>query len=283
MITPRTTRPVSTIAGPLLTVDTTMDTGTASLTLLNLPGELQNKIIGELEPLDLLILRATCRHFRTIIPLDIHVLVAAETSTVAMERNVYACCLCLRLRHSSHFADKMMKKAKRKLGGGGPNRFCTPCGLNPPPGRTGYGRGTFIMKNGVVSVLCICCGRLEHPAQHSNSNNAQYCVSCWARTPEGQEMQRQEEAERERREKVRAEAERRRREMNLANPTCSRVMLNPRQVATVMGPREGKRGGGYGGIDTRGELSLETHVDGDDWRRGDMYYDTDSSMSSLCG
>ncbi|KAK3933530.1 hypothetical protein QBC46DRAFT_401881 [Diplogelasinospora grovesii] len=170
-------------------------TETSSRTLLTLPGEIQNKIVGKLEPLDLLLLRATCRHFRNIIPpLNIHELLVAESSKTGMERDLYACRLCLRLRHSSHFADTMMKKGKRKLAGGGISRFCVECGLKPPPGQNGYSPGTHITRNGVVSVICIYCTCLARPSQDRDGKNTQYCTGCWARTPEGQEMRRLKEA-----------------------------------------------------------------------------------------
>jgi len=171
-------------------------TDTGSCTLLPLPGEIQNKIMGELEPIDLLVLRATCRHLRNIIPrLDIHALLTAESSDTGIARDLYACRLCLRLRHSSHFADTMKKKDKRKLAGGGVTRFCMDCGLKPAPGQNGYGRGTYITINSAVSVICICCTRLEPPSHDRYGKNTQYCTRCWARTPEAREMRRLKEAE----------------------------------------------------------------------------------------
>lgn len=194
-----------------------MSSETASTTLPTLPGEIQNMIVGDLEPFDLLLLRATCRHFRNVVPrLDIGELLVAECSKTAMERDLYACCLCLRLRRASHFADKMIKKQKRKLAGGGSSRFCVQCGVKPPPGKSGYGSGTFITKKNVVSVLCIYCVQLGYPAQDENGKTTQYCARCWAQTPEGREMRRLEEAElqreREWQKKEQEERETRRRE-----------------------------------------------------------------------
>jgi hypothetical protein len=189
-----------------------MYTDTSSCTLLALPGEIQNKIMGELEPIDLLVLRTTCRHLRNIIPrLDIHDLLTAESSNTGIARDLYACRLCLRLRHSSHFADTMKKKDKRKLAGGGVTRFCMDCGLKPAPGQNGYGRGAHITMNGAVSVICICCTRLERPSQDRHGKNTQYCTRCWARTPEAREMRRLKEAglQRELEERERRRRERR--------------------------------------------------------------------------
>ena len=149
-----------------------------------------------------------------------------------------------------------MKRQKRKLAGGGYSRFCLQCGLKPPPGKPGYGRGTYITKEGVVSVLCIYCVQLKHPAQDANGKNTQYCVRCWAHTPEGREMRRLEEAElqreRERQEKEREERATRRRE------------------------RRARWGSDYEDSDEEGidDMSdkerywhfLQTHIDGDDWR-----------------
>ncbi|KAB5525507.1 hypothetical protein GE09DRAFT_473154 [Coniochaeta sp. 2T2.1] len=93
--------------------------------------------MGELEPIDLLVLRTTCRHLRNIIPsLDIHDLLAAESSNTGIARDLYACRLCLRLRHSSNFADTMKKKNKQKLAGRGVTRFCMDCGLKPARSKT---------------------------------------------------------------------------------------------------------------------------------------------------
>jgi hypothetical protein len=58
-----------------------MYTDTSSCTLLALPGEIQNRIIGELKPIDLFALRTTRRHLRNIIPsLDIYDFFTAESS-----------------------------------------------------------------------------------------------------------------------------------------------------------------------------------------------------------
>ncbi|KAK4098913.1 hypothetical protein N658DRAFT_390285, partial [Parathielavia hyrcaniae] len=129
--------------------------------LLNLPGEIQNKALDELEPFGLLQLRATCHHFRTIVPLlGIDELVMAETNQTALERDLYACCLCLRLRHSTHFADNMMWKAKKNSEGESVNRFCIPCGLRPPPGKNGYPKGILLTRNGLWFVICRHCAGL---------------------------------------------------------------------------------------------------------------------------
>jgi hypothetical protein len=173
------------------------DTGTASRTLLNLPGEIQNKIVGELEALDLLPLRATCRHYRNIIPPSnptMHELVVIERSQTGMERDLYACRLRLHLRRSSHFADNMKKRDKRKGEVGTINRFCVDCGLEPPPKENGYSRGAHITRNGVALVKCVRCLRLATPAREGDKR---YCTWCWENgTPEGQEMQRLRQAQR---------------------------------------------------------------------------------------
>ncbi len=185
-----------------------MDVETVSLTLLNLPGEIQNKIVGELEPFELLLLRVTCRHFRNIIPpLKMSELLVAESSTTGIERDLYACCLYLRLRQALHFADNMKKKQKRKSAGGGYSRFCVQCGLAPPKGKPGYGRGTYITKDGVVSVVCLGCIRLKRPAPDATGKNTQYYIGCWAGTREGQEMLRQEQVQLQQ-ERLRRETER---------------------------------------------------------------------------
>jgi hypothetical protein len=147
-------------------------------TILTLPGEIQNKIISELEPMDLLLLRATCRYLRNIIPpLNMPELVIAETSSIGMELDLYACRLCLRLRHSSHFGDRMKTKEKRKLGRKKCNRFCVECGLHP---QKGYCPGDRITRNGVVSVLCMGCDKLGPPARDLEGDYTVYCTGCWS-------------------------------------------------------------------------------------------------------
>ncbi len=59
----------------------------------------------------------TCNYFHAIIkPLKHIQLLAAETTEFAIEKDVYACCYCLRLRLGFRFADKMLKKKR--------NRYC---------------------------------------------------------------------------------------------------------------------------------------------------------------
>jgi hypothetical protein len=163
--------------------------------LLNLPGEIQNKIVGELEALDLLPLRATCQYYRNIIPPGnptMHELVVIERSQTGMERDLYACRLRLHLRHSSHFADRMMKKDKRKGEVGTINRFCVDCGLEPPPNQNGYSRGANITRSGLVSVKCVFCLRLAAPARV----DSRYCTRCWESvTSEGGEARRSRQAQ----------------------------------------------------------------------------------------
>lgn len=98
--------------------------------LTNLPSEVQNAIIDLLDGSDRLLLRATNRHFRGIIPVTIDDLLAAEQGAVSLSLNLYACFDCLRLRRAARFADNM-RKGERARGGTRPwSRFCIECGLN---------------------------------------------------------------------------------------------------------------------------------------------------------
>ncbi|KAK4103190.1 hypothetical protein N658DRAFT_392608, partial [Parathielavia hyrcaniae] len=126
--------------------------------LLALPGELHNKILQQLGPMHRLLLRATCRYFRTIIPpLNLYELLAAEASRIGMERKLYACSFCHRLRPATCFDDSMKEWARGKGARDSIKRFCLDCGVRSPPGRVGYGRGDHIRIKGALFVICFYC------------------------------------------------------------------------------------------------------------------------------
>ncbi|KAK4127199.1 hypothetical protein N657DRAFT_535383, partial [Parathielavia appendiculata] len=101
-----------------------------SCPLLALPGELHNKILQQLGPMHRLLLRTTCRYFRAIMPpLNPYELLAAEASKIGMERQLYACSFCHRLRPASKFDDSMKEWARGKGARDSINRFCLDCGV----------------------------------------------------------------------------------------------------------------------------------------------------------
>lgn len=131
----------------------------ASINLLDLPGEIQNKIISSTDGASQLLLRTTCAYLRAVIPPpDV---LAIETSPHAVARDAYACSKCSCLRHSSHFADKMLRKKRRRGGDDADMRFCLACGLKNSGNATGYSPGSRITIRGVSYVLCAVCRKFK--------------------------------------------------------------------------------------------------------------------------
>ncbi|KAK4135879.1 hypothetical protein BT67DRAFT_263173 [Trichocladium antarcticum] len=189
-----------------------MSATTAACAILALPGEILNQIMAELNPLDLALLGSTCTHFRSIIPpFNINELVKVESTKIGVQRKLYACSFCLRLRHASRFADPMMRRKRRKhRGEERASRFCVECGLKQPTDERGYRPGNIVTMNGVAHVVCISCHRFECPAD--TRGDSRWCAKCWHKSPEGLWAQRLKEhrAEEERsrrRRKAEAEAE----------------------------------------------------------------------------
>ncbi|KAK4445472.1 hypothetical protein QBC34DRAFT_384272 [Podospora aff. communis PSN243] len=155
---------------------------TVPRTFFTLPGEIRNAITAELSAWDLLILRATSRDFRALIPpLNMHELILAEGELPAVENALYACSLCLRLRRFHQFADTMLTKKRRRGLITAVGRFCVDCGLaNMNTKAGGYSAGTFITRKGVTSVICVSCGCLApHAFQQVPGVFSQFCSKCF--------------------------------------------------------------------------------------------------------
>lgn len=89
----------------------------AHMALTNLPPEIHHEIIKRLPFYDKSNLRATNPYFHTVIPPFTHQdLLAAEREDYSIERNLYTCRDCQRLRHKSKFADDTTKKKKSRDG-----------------------------------------------------------------------------------------------------------------------------------------------------------------------
>lgn len=150
--------------------------------ILTLPLELQEQVIRELAFPEIGFFKMTCRHFNTIIkPLTHEQLLRAEETAFALQEDVYACRECLRLRPASKFADKMLKKKRRRSGQKNCNRFCVECGLRSGPGNNRYTRGSHIIVRSVCYVICVRCGRFKQGGVDNNKNTSE-CATCWART-----------------------------------------------------------------------------------------------------
>ena len=134
------------------------DATTSPSRLLALPVELQKDIIELLDIPSKLALRITSWQFSFLIKPPTHQdLLAAERSTWAMARRLFACQDCIRLRPSREFADAM-KKGPKGLNGKEPHkRFCIDCGLHPKPRTTRYSPGSEMEVMGKRYVICKFC------------------------------------------------------------------------------------------------------------------------------
>ncbi|OCL05468.1 hypothetical protein AOQ84DRAFT_271563, partial [Glonium stellatum] len=126
--------------------------------LLALPVELQKDIIDFLDFPSKQALRSTSHHFFIITKRPTHgELLVIEQSAWAIERRLYACKDCIRLRPSHKFADAMRKGPKGLNGRQPHKRFCIDCGLHPKPRTTRYSPGARIEVEGKRYVLCNIC------------------------------------------------------------------------------------------------------------------------------
>ena len=90
--------------------------------LSNLPAEIKDLVLKDLDLLDKLDLRHTNRYFSEYIPAYTHAdYLEAEKLERAVARKFYTCCMCCRLRPKAKFADKS------RMNGKGVSRFhCLP-------------------------------------------------------------------------------------------------------------------------------------------------------------
>lgn len=99
--------------------------------LSELPSELQSEIAYNLTFPDNANLKRTCRQFCGLIHLDQAAQMEAENSPYAVEKGLFACSDCRRLLPSQRFADKMIKRSRRRGGSEAWTRFCVDCGVTP--------------------------------------------------------------------------------------------------------------------------------------------------------
>ncbi|KAF3170320.1 hypothetical protein EYR41_011724 [Orbilia oligospora] len=151
-------------------------------TILSLPNEILLNITDRLSYASFRSLSMTCRSFRILLPLPrpnctIHDLLEIETWTKyhpAKDRQLgsqqpnsddyFACSLCLKIKSSDNFSDKMMKGNRGKFANGSDidshRRFCIPCGvqrnLYPPGVKLWYGGG-----KRCFGFVCKVCHRFE--------------------------------------------------------------------------------------------------------------------------
>ncbi|KAL2823006.1 hypothetical protein BJX63DRAFT_3604 [Aspergillus granulosus] len=128
--------------------------------LLALPPELHLLILTHLTFPETTHLKLTCTYFHNLIPSLTHAeLLTAECTDFAVERDLYACRYCLRLRSGDQFGDRMLHRRRGRRGRHAGRRFCVQCGLMPREGgEARYGPGAKVVLRGGTYVLCKECG-----------------------------------------------------------------------------------------------------------------------------
>ncbi|KAJ5708693.1 hypothetical protein N7488_008494 [Penicillium malachiteum] len=148
---------------------------------LDLPPELHLLILEILPVEDLLKLRITCTYFLELVSEIPHEqLLHAESSAWASDKNIYACCYCLRLRPAFQFADRMLGRGRTRLGKHRAQRFCVECGLKPRDGPPRYGPGSQFFFQGRACVICLRCHKFASAALDSNGPGSRHCEVCWS-------------------------------------------------------------------------------------------------------
>lgn len=129
-----TTFPAHSTASLHLTEQTNMSnpndaSQTLAPTLTTLPHELQLAILSHLGFLDQQLMRATCKHFRYLLPQSTraNLLLAEEEPDVRAAGLLY-CNPCSRLRHYSKFSTKIQIGEKKGNDRGKYKRWCVNCG-----------------------------------------------------------------------------------------------------------------------------------------------------------
>lgn len=135
---------------------------------MDLPGELQMQIVDHVRHLGFphaQRLKTTCKGFNGIVPKpnkrQIHI---DELSPLAMEKRLFACYDCFRLRPSTAFGDAQRTGKRGKNGQNCQKRFCVDCGLNFTSEAVTvprYRPGSQYKVNGDVYVVCHTCGPIK--------------------------------------------------------------------------------------------------------------------------
>ncbi|KAJ6015132.1 hypothetical protein N7540_009723 [Penicillium herquei] len=147
---------------------------------LDLPPELHLLILENLQIEAILKLRITCTYFFEILSQITHdQLLEAESSAWASDKNIYACCYCLRLRPACQFADRMLGHGRTRLAKDRAKRFCVECGVKPRDGPPRYGPGSQFTFQGQACVICLLCHKFSPAAFDSAGRGTRYCEACW--------------------------------------------------------------------------------------------------------
>ena len=154
--------------------------------ILRLATELHLNIVSQLKDADeggafaARHLRLTNRHFYNIVEQATHSeLLRVEQTEWAMERRLYACMYCIRLRHASKFADTMLKGKTGRNGTQTYRRFCVDCGFAPPKGQTRYSAGTEVRVNGTRWVWCQRCKVVKSGDVAGKAGCFKLCETCF--------------------------------------------------------------------------------------------------------
>ena len=141
-----------------------IDRSKAVAPLMRLPAELHLKIMTELGQVDYLgmyTFRLCNKYFyNTISAPEHHQLLILEDLPFSLEHSLYTCRYCLRLRHASQFADKMLRGKTGRDGGDTGKRFCADCGFDTSKPQR-YMRGTQLKINGELWLRCFHCDRVK--------------------------------------------------------------------------------------------------------------------------
>lgn len=149
-----------------------------STTFLKLPTEVHALVAECLDLPSRMQLRKVCRYFLELIPqLSIHEMLKVEVSAFGIQKDLYTCGDCLRLRPRAKFADNMVKKKKARFAINAEKRFCVECGINPGKGTTRYTRGSLIVVQGESFALCRSCGSFSEAAVEGGRNICE-CKRC---------------------------------------------------------------------------------------------------------
>lgn len=127
-------------------------------------------------------LRLTNRHFYNIVEKATHDdILGVEQTIWAIERRLYACKFCIRLRHASKFADAMLKGKTGRNGTQRFKRFCADCGFAPPQGQIRYSRGSEAIVNGERWVWCRLCQYVKKGDAAGRVGCVMTCETCYQR------------------------------------------------------------------------------------------------------
>lgn len=175
-----------------------------STTLLDLPAEIHQLIAECLDFPSRIRLKLVCQHFYALLPpLNLSQMLEVEVSAFGMQKDLYTCRDCLRLRPRARFADNMVKRKRAKFAVDAKKRFCVDCGVNARPGTTRYTRGSQIVIQGEQYVICRSCGVFREAAVEGGRNMSE-CRHCRLYS---REIERRLEEYRERQERARLRSE----------------------------------------------------------------------------